>query len=38
VAGVRFYYRDPVEAADVILGSVDLSVLPRVEREKLMRL
>ncbi len=31
-------YRDPVEAADVILGSVDLSVLPRVEREKLMRL
>ncbi|MFZ8841363.1 MAG: Fis family transcriptional regulator [Pyrobaculum sp.] len=38
VAGVRFYYRDPVEAADVILGSVDLSVLPRAEREKLMRL
>jgi hypothetical protein len=38
VAGVRFYYRDPVEAADVILSSVDLSVLPRVEREKLMRL
>ncbi|AKT35627.1 transcriptional regulator, ArsR family [Pyrobaculum sp. WP30] len=38
VAGVRFYYRDPEEAADVILGSVDLSVLPRVEREKLMRL
>ncbi len=38
VAGVRFYYRDPVEAADVILGAVDLSVLPRVEREKLMRL
>jgi hypothetical protein len=36
VAGVS--YRDPVEAADVILGSVDLSVLPRVEREKLMRL
>ena len=38
VAGVRFYYRDPVEAADVILGSVDLGVLPRAEREKLMRL
>ncbi|MFZ8840723.1 MAG: Fis family transcriptional regulator [Pyrobaculum sp.] len=38
VAGVRFYYRDPVEAADVILGSVDLSALPRAEREKLMRL
>ena len=38
VAGVRFYYRDPVEAADVILGSVDLSILPRAEREKLMRL
>jgi hypothetical protein len=36
VAGVS--YRDPVEAADVILGSVDLSVLPRAEREKLMRL
>jgi hypothetical protein len=31
-------YRDPVEAADVILGFVDLSVLPRAEREKLMRL
>ncbi len=31
-------YRDPVEAADVILGSVDLSVLSRAEREKLMRL
>ena len=38
VAGVRFYYRDPVEAADVILSSVDLSVLPQAEREKLMRL
>jgi hypothetical protein len=38
VAGVRIYYRDPVEVADVILGSVDLSVLPRAEREKLMRL
>ncbi len=36
MAGVS--YRDPVEAADVILGSVDLNVLPRVEREKLMRL
>ncbi len=36
VAGVS--YRDPVEAADVILGSVDLSVLSRAEREKLMRL
>jgi hypothetical protein len=36
VAGAS--YRDPVEAADVILGSVDLSVLPRAEREKLMRL
>ncbi len=36
VVGVS--YRDPVEAADVILGSVDLSVLPRAEREKLMRL
>ena len=38
VAGVRFYYRDPVEAADVILGSVDVASLPREEREKLMRL
>jgi hypothetical protein len=36
MAGVS--YRDPVEAADVILGFVDLSVLPRAEREKLMRL
>jgi hypothetical protein len=36
VAGVS--YRGPVEAADVILGSVDLSVLPRAERERLMRL
>jgi hypothetical protein len=36
VTGVS--YRDPVEAADVILGFVDLSVLPRAEREKLMRL
>jgi hypothetical protein len=34
VAGVS--YRDPVEAADVILGSVDLSVLPHAEREKLI--
>ena len=34
VAGVS--YRDPVEAADVILGSVDLNVLPRAEREKLI--
>jgi hypothetical protein len=34
VAGVS--YRDPVETADVILGSVDLSVLPRAEREKLI--
>ncbi len=34
VAGVS--YRDPVEAADVILGFVDLSVLPRAEREKLI--
>ncbi len=31
-------YRDPVEAANVILGSADLSVLPRAEGEKLMRL
>jgi len=38
VTGVRFYYRDPVEATDVILGSMDLSVLPRAERKKLMRL
>ncbi len=36
VAGVS--YRDPVEVADVIFGSVDLSVLLRAEREKLMRL
>jgi len=38
VAGVRFYYRDPVEAADVILGSVDVASLPREERGKPMRL
>jgi transcriptional regulator, ArsR family len=38
VAGMRFYYRDPVEAADVILSSLDLSALSREEREKLMRL
>ena len=38
MAGVRLYYRNPVEAADVILGSVDLSVLPRAERKKPMRL
>ncbi len=38
MAGVKFYYRDPVETADIIISSVDLSVLPRVEREKLMRL
>jgi hypothetical protein len=34
VAGVS--YRDPVEAADVILDPVDLSVLQRAKRKKLM--
>ncbi len=38
IAGVRFYYRDPVEAAEVILGSVDVAALLRDERERLMRL
>ncbi|WP_128622199.1 Fis family transcriptional regulator [Pyrobaculum arsenaticum] len=38
IAGVRFYYRDPVEAAEAILGSVDLSALPYEERAKLSRL
>lgn len=38
IAGVRFYYRDPVDAAEAILGSVDLSALPYEERAKLSRL
>lgn len=38
IAGVRFYYRDPVEAAEVILSSIDVSVLPPEERKKLSRL
>lgn len=38
IAGVKFYYRDPQTAAEVILDSVDISTLPREEREKLMRL
>ncbi|ACB40777.1 Fis family transcriptional regulator [Pyrobaculum neutrophilum] len=38
IGGVKFYYRDPQEAAEVILESVDISALPREEREKLMRL
>ncbi|MGC8994760.1 MAG: Fis family transcriptional regulator [Pyrobaculum sp.] len=38
VAGVRFYYRDPVEAAEVILSSVDMAALPREERRRLANL
>ena len=38
VAGVRFYYRDPVEAAEVILSSVDIAALPREERRRLANL
>ncbi|MEM1596976.1 MAG: Fis family transcriptional regulator [Pyrobaculum sp.] len=38
VAGVRFYYRDPVEAADVILSSVDLGKLSPEDRRRLTHL
>lgn len=38
IAGTRFYYRDPVEAAEVILNSLDVFALPPEERKKLLNL
>lgn len=35
MAGIKFYYRNPLDAAGVILGSIDVSSLTRGERRRL---